>query len=178
MEILSINNSMKKIIIVAPGASGKDYLLRYFKEQGLRVSLSHTTRPPRVHEKDGVDYHFITKEQFYEMTNRVEFLEYNKFKTWMYGTTKKSFEENDVFIMTPNVLSILNREEVYIVYLNIDEEVRRERLTRRNDKNDEVERRLKGDKEDFKDFKNFDLEITDWNFQPKKILEQIKNGQN
>lgn len=168
---------MKKIIVVAPGASGKDYLLNYLKKIGLKVGISYTTRPPRKNEKNGVDYHFISKEKFLEMTKNREFLEYNMFKDWMYGTAKKTFQECDVFIMTPNVLSILNREEVYIVYLNIDEEVRRERLTRRNDKNDDTERRLRADFEDFKDFKDYDLMVLETDFNPQKIFEQIENDQ-
>jgi guanylate kinase len=169
---------MKKIIIVAPGASGKDYLLKYLKEQGYKVGLSCTTRPPRPEEVDGVDYHFITQEKFSEMIYNCEFLEYNMFKTWMYGNTFENFVENEVFVMTPNVLNVLRRDEVYIIYLNIDEEVRRERLHRRKDKNDAVERRLKTDREDFKDFKNFDLEVIEPNFDPKTIIEKIKNDQN
>jgi guanylate kinase len=64
-------------IISAPSGSGKSTLVaRLFREvPGLTFSVSYTTRPPRGAERDGVDYHFISREEFEERLARREFLE-------------------------------------------------------------------------------------------------------
>ncbi len=58
--------------------------------KGLVFSTSHTTRSPRPGEKNGVDYHFVTKEKFEEMIKNDEFIEYEKNYTNYYGTSKKA----------------------------------------------------------------------------------------
>jgi dephospho-CoA kinase len=74
--------------------------------------------------------------------------------------------------MTPSGIAKLHQEdrsESFILYLDIDLEVRRARMQNRNDA-DSVERRLKTDSEDFSDFVNFDLSITD---PSHKITDEI-----
>jgi dephospho-CoA kinase len=74
--------------------------------------------------------------------------------------------------MTPSGIAKLHqkdRSESFILYLDIDLEVRRARMQNRNDA-DSVERRLKTDSEDFSDFVNFDLSITDPSY---KITDEI-----
>ena len=57
----------KRIILVGKSASGKDHARRVCKQWfNLDCGISHTTRPPRADESNGVDYHFFSKEEFEE----------------------------------------------------------------------------------------------------------------
>lgn len=156
-----------KFIICGPGASGKDYLKNRLEEKGFRRSVSYTTRPPRNNETDGVDYHFTDKSTFLQMIERNEFREWNKFaEKWYYGTTQKNFDDSNLFIMTPSGIHALTPEEragCFIIYLDIDESVRLERLNNRNSI-DDPERRISTDREDFNNFKDYDLKITNPDF--------------
>jgi guanylate kinase len=79
-------------IISAPSGAGKTTLLRkVIKElSGLRFSVSHTTRPPRANERDGVDYHFVSPSVFQKMVERNEFLEWAEVLGNHYGTARKN----------------------------------------------------------------------------------------
>jgi guanylate kinase len=67
-------------IIAAPSGGGKTSLTKALvkKLDNLVISVSHTTRPMRPGETDGVNYHFITKEKFQELINQNVFLEHAK----------------------------------------------------------------------------------------------------
>lgn len=157
-----------KIILVGPGASGKDHLKKRFLERGFRQSISYTTRPPREGEKDGFDYHFTNDEKFKEMIESGDFREWNLFgdKKWYYGTTLKEFNAASLFVMTPSGIRALSpneRKECFVMFIDVPEEVRRERLKSRNDA-DDPERRIKTDQIDFADFKDYDIRITNPDF--------------
>ena len=65
-----------KIVIVGKAASGKDYFRKILSDKGFISGVSHTTRPPRKGEVDGVDYHFITVEQFKAMIESDQLVEW------------------------------------------------------------------------------------------------------
>ena len=82
----------KLIIISAPSGTGKStiisWLMREHKELNLAYSIS-TSRPPRGAEQDGVDYFFLTPEEFRQRIENDEFLEYEEVYTdRFYGTLK------------------------------------------------------------------------------------------
>ena len=157
-----------KIILVGPGASGKDHLKKRFLLKGFKQSISFTTRPPRPGEMNGIDYHFVSEEEFKKMINANEFREWNIFgdKKWYYGTTNKEFSASNIFVMTPSGIGALSpqeRKECFVIFIDVSEEVRRKRLQERKD-SDDPERRIKTDVEDFKDFKDYDMRITNPDF--------------
>lgn len=84
-------------IVSAPSGSGKttlvDQLLRTFEH--LTFSVSHTTRPPRGEETDGVEYHFVDRHAFQGMIERGEFLEWAEYQGHLYGTGRQ-FVENQL----------------------------------------------------------------------------------
>jgi guanylate kinase len=85
----------KLIIFSAPSGSGKTTLVRYLLSQGmdLAFSVSCTSRPPRGTEQDGVDYYFLTPEEFRQRIENDEFLEYEEVYTdKYYGTLKSEVE--------------------------------------------------------------------------------------
>ncbi len=79
------------IVISAPSGAGKttlcDMLLQSYPE--LCYSVSCTTREPRLHEEDGIDYHFHPKESFDRMIREGRFLEYAEVHGNYYGTLKE-----------------------------------------------------------------------------------------
>ena len=76
--------------------------------------------------------------------------------------------------MTPHEVSTLSdedRKKCFIVYLDIEESVRRQRLTKRDDNNDSIDRRVNSDKIDFKNFSNYDLKISDPEFDIEMVYD-------
>ena len=158
---------MARIILVGKAASGKDHLRKRFENRGFKYAVSYTTRPPRPGEVEGVDYIFISEEKFAEMIEKDEWYEWVSFNGWKYGTSRKQFEEDDLFIMTPGGIAHVSaddRRKSFIIYLDVDQEKRRKRIEQRIMPGDSVERRIIADEEDFKDFTNYDIRITNDDF--------------
>ena len=87
-----MNDSWRRIIIAGKGGSGKDHLVKLLKEKDLTYSVSHTSRPPRDGEFNGVDYYFVTYEEaMLRMANEGEFYEWVEFNKWFYGTSLDEF---------------------------------------------------------------------------------------
>ena len=85
----------KTFIITGPSGVGKGTIIKALFEgrDDLYFSVSATTRAPRPGEQDGVDYHFITREQFQEWIDQGAFLEHAVFVDNCYGTPKKYVDE-------------------------------------------------------------------------------------
>lgn len=157
-----------KIVIVGPGATGKDFLRKKLESKGWKYGVLFTTRPSRSNEKYGVDYYFVTDEQFNDMKETNQLVEHSTFAHgWQYGTSKLIWETHNLFVMSPNSLRQIKEqfglEDAFVIYLNVPEEIRRSRLAARQDA-DGVERRLKTDREDFANFTDYDIVIADPNF--------------
>lgn len=82
------------IVFSGPSGAGKDTILNHLleKNSNLRLSVSATTRQPRQGETDGVDYHFISKDQFSDMLSKDEMLESAEYCGNCYGTPIKPIE--------------------------------------------------------------------------------------
>jgi guanylate kinase len=84
------------IIISAPSGAGKSSVIRFLLQHGdlpLQFSVSATSRAPRENERNGVDYYFLTPEEFRTRIENDEFLEYQEvYKDHFYGTLKKEVE--------------------------------------------------------------------------------------
>lgn len=81
--------------VSAPSGAGKTSLVNalILRDPGLRVSVSHTTRPMRPGEHDGVNYHFIDAASFRAMLERAEFLEHAQVFGNLYGTSRVWVEQ-------------------------------------------------------------------------------------
>ena len=83
---------MKNIlfVIAGPSGAGKDYICNELERRmNIVRDVSYTTRRIRENEVDGVDYHYISKEQFEKMIEKDEFLEYNRYdEENNYGTRR------------------------------------------------------------------------------------------
>lgn len=80
----------KLFIVTAPSGAGKTTLVTKLvrMDDNLRVSISHTTRPARPGEEDGVDYYFIEKPEFMGMLSDGDFLESAEVYGYHYGTSQ------------------------------------------------------------------------------------------
>lgn len=157
---------MSRIIIVGAGGSGKDTLKDRMIEKGYKREVSYTTRPKRDTETEGVDYHYITHDEFMKMVGENKFIQYKDFRGWMYGTHRFEWSTKNLFIMTPEGLEALSESDramSFVIYVDIEESIREARLRERNDA-DDVERRLNADREQFDGFIDYDLRITNPTF--------------
>ena len=83
------------LILSSPSGAGKTTITKKIQQKynNFKISVSHTTRKPRTNEVDGVDYHFVKKEQFEELIEKKEFYEFAKIFDNYYGTSKKAVEK-------------------------------------------------------------------------------------
>lgn len=81
-------------IVSAPSGAGKSSLVKAWLEQdpAIGLSISHTTRPPRPGEVNGVNYHFVDRDTFMAMLGRGEFLESAEIYGNFYGTSQPWIE--------------------------------------------------------------------------------------
>jgi len=82
-------------VITGPSGVGKGTLIRGLMERlgELELSVSATTRAPRPGERDGVDYHFLTREEFDRKVRDGEFVEHADYAGRSYGTLRSELEE-------------------------------------------------------------------------------------
>ena len=164
----------EKLLICGHSGSGKDFLLRQLKEKGLKASTKVTTRPKRKNEVEGVNYYFKTLNQFESLDLLVSQDFFNdKGELWKYGILKEDFNNSQSFILTPGEVRQLTpevRKKCFVVFLDIERSIRESRISNRQDHNDSIKRRLDADEIDFKDFKDYDLKITDPEFDVDSIL--------
>ena len=87
---------MKNIIVIsAPSGAGKTTLCSELQRRKphIKFSVSCTTRPKRVHEVDGVNYHFLSEQGFTEKMQNNEFIEFENVHGYFYGTLRKTLED-------------------------------------------------------------------------------------
>ena len=155
-----------KIAIVGPGAAGKDHLRQKFQNRGFVFGVSSTTRPPREGEVHGKDYYYLTDEEFNAGIENGLFAEWQEFNNWKYGLMKPEFERCDVMILNAEAVELLEpeyRDRLFVIYMDIDREVRLKRLQDRKDF-DNPERRIQEDDKQFRNFSDFDCRITNEDF--------------
>lgn len=151
------------LILVGPSASGKTEATKILIEKyNLKKLVTYTTRSMRVHEVNGKDYHFITKEEFINKINQNFFLEYVEYNGNYYGTSKEDLSSDKVVILEPaGVKTYVQKakELIKICYLKTSIEYRLKRMIARLDDPKEIEKRIKNDDLIF----NEELEqIADW----------------
>jgi guanylate kinase len=159
---------MSRIVLCGKAASGKDHMRKVLGSRGFRYGVSYTTRPPREGEVNGQDYYFISINEFEALLKDGYWYEWVEFNGWYYGTSQDQFHKDcDLFIMTPTGVSKIHPEDrlnTTIIYLDIDLETRKSRLTQRDMPGDSMERRIMADEADFKQFTDFDIRITNTDF--------------
>jgi guanylate kinase len=81
-------------VITGPSGVGKGTLISRLRERvpELELSVSATTRPPRAGERDGIDYHFLTPDQFQAHVDADDFLEHAEYSGNRYGTLRSEVD--------------------------------------------------------------------------------------
>ena len=90
-----MKNFKKLIIITGPSGVGKGTVVKELldRNKDIWLSISATTRNPRMGEKDGENYYFISDERFKDMIDKKEFLEWAQFAENYYGTPLSTVNE-------------------------------------------------------------------------------------
>ena len=163
---------MNLFYIMGKSSTGKDTIYKKITEKiDIEEYVSYTTRPMRDEEKDGREYHFISEDKMNMYKQQGSMIECRTYQTvhgpWMYATIN-----DEQFHKTGNMITVGTLESyqkikkyldenktnirLYPIYLQISEELRRDRAIQRENKQKnpdfkEMERRLEADNIDFAD---------------------------
>lgn len=174
------------LVVSAPSGAGKSSLIRTLLEDvgGIRFSVSYTTRAPRGAEKEGIDYHFVTKDEFIAMRGRGEFLESAEVHGFLYGThidsVRTAFAAGEDIVLDVDIQGaeqIRRRmpDAVTAFVLPPSREVLEERLRARNlNSRADLEFRLMNAVREVRKFDQFDyIIVNDDLARASKVLEAI-----
>ena len=180
------------VILSSPSGVGKTTLTKKIQQKyhSFKISVSHTTRPPRSNEIDGVDYNFVTHKKFEELIKKDKFYEYAKIFENYYGTLKKNVD--DTIITNDIIFDIdwqgtkqlskfknLNLIKIYLITDNKDE--LKKRLIKRNQNTqEEIKKRFDSFDDDVKHWNDYDYIIINKNLEVcfKQIENIIFNNKN
>ena len=158
-------------ILSAPSGAGKSSLIELLLNQSpsLCFSVSHTTRPPRAGETDGIEYYFISKEEFEEMIAGRKFLEWAEVHGYFYGTSRamldRAEKEGKDLLLDVDVQGAAKIKEqipdaVTIFILPPSFEVLRERLVRRQKDTDrQIAKRIENARSEIEHYVEYDYII-------------------
>lgn len=160
---------MKKIKILAlfgKSASGKDTIQKWITTNFPQLTnkiVSCTTRPPRSGEQDGVDYFFLSDEEFAKKVLDGSMLEATSFREWFYGTALDQLDPDKINVGVFNITGIEcilqdSRLEVQPVWIHASDRTRLLRSLNREINPDcaEICRRFQADEKDFDEADDFD----------------------
>lgn len=137
------------LILVGASATGKTEIVkRLIDKYGLEKMVTYTTRPMRVNEIDGKDYHFISENEFLNKANNHEFVETVCYNGNYYGTLKKDVNNNKVVILEPSGLNNFYQEfskDLVSVLIQTPKSVRHDRMIERCDNLEDIKKRLNND---------------------------------
>ena len=177
------------VVLSSPSGAGKTTLVhKISKLKNFIISISHTTRLPRINEKNGKDYFFVNKLKFKKLIKNKEFLEHARVFNNNYGTSKNFVDQN--LKKGKNVLfdidwqgsdqikkKKLNYKLLSFFILPPSKKVLQQRLLNRHKKDKlVVKERMKQFKRDVKRWKNYNFVVINDNLNKcyKQILKIIK----
>jgi guanylate kinase len=174
------------IVLSGPSGVGKDAVLARMKKAGLpyHYVITATTRPKRASEKNGVNYHFLSRKAFQEMIDRSQFLEWANVYGNYYGVPKAEITsalskgvDTIVKVDVQGAATIKNilPQAVFIFLKAPSMEALEKRLKRRRSESaDELALRLEKVKEEIKSLPFFDYVITSHQNKLSQVVSQIE----
>ena len=177
------------IVLSSPSGAGKTTLVhKISKLKNFIISISHTTRLPRINEKNGKDYFFVNRLKFKKLIKNKEFLEHARVFNNNYGTSKNFVDQN--LKKGKNVLfdidwqgsdqikkKKINYKLLTFFILPPSKKVLQQRLSNRHKKDKlVVKERMKQFEKDIKRWKNYNFVVINDNLNKcyKQILKIIK----
>ena len=166
------------LVLSSPSGAGKTTLVKLLsKNRDFHISISHTTRKPRINEIQDKDYHFVDNNEFKNLIKKGEFLEYAKVFNHLYGSTKTPVinnlknGKNVIFdIDWQGAEQIKNKKLEYklltFFVLPPSKKVLFDRLSNRDMKDKLIaEERMKVFSKDIQHWKNYDYVVINDNLQ-------------
>ena len=181
----------KLLIFSAPSGSGKTTIVRRLLEQfsNLEFSISATSRAPRGSEKNGVDYYFLTAEEFAEAVAANKFVEWEEvYKGTCYGTLRSEMEriwtKGNVILFDVDVMGGIRLKEIFgedalsiFVMPPSIEELRRRLEGRGTDAPEVIEKRIAKASFELTKAPEFDRQVIndDLEVAVSQVAEIVKN---
>lgn len=174
------------VIISAPSGGGKNAIIRDLTKifSGSTRFVTTTTREPREREVNGVDYYFVTVEQFKDMITKGELLEYNFYAGNYYGSEKNKLEEtlknHTITFSTLDVngkkqLDALHVPHISIFLLPESIAILRERIANRGGlTQEEIDMRMHVAEEEVKVGETYDFPLINEDGKMKQTTDQIQ----
>ena len=182
----NISGKPLMLVLSSPSGAGKTTLSKKIQqsESTFKISVSHTTRKARPNEVDGVDYHFVTEEEFKILLKKDAFYEHSVIFGNYYGTSKASVD--DIINKKFNVLfdidwkgakqlgafKELNLLKIFILPPS-KEELEKRLIARNQDDKDAIRRRMLAYSKDIAHQKDYDYVLINDNVE--KCFIEIKN---
>jgi guanylate kinase len=173
-------------IISAPSGTGKTTILkRVISElESIVFSVSHTTRAPRIGEKEGVDYFFVEKDTFETMQKQGLFLEWAEVHANLYGTSSHAVKELteqgkdvilDIDVQGARQVMDKVREKVFFVFIAPPslQELEKRLANRGTESESVISTRLKNAHDEMKSLEHYDYVIV--NEQVDRAVEVLKS---
>jgi guanylate kinase len=174
----------KVIAIMGAAGVGKDTILKCVLNLNTELHgiVSHTTRPRRENELYGVDYYYISKENFQTKIENNEMIEYTIFNNWYYGTSFSALKEDKINVGVFNpagVRALMSNPDIDLIIYHVRaaDKVRLLRQLKRetNPNVDEIIRRYHTDKADFSYTNILDIPATIlWNDNEQELVYSVQ----
>lgn len=164
------------IVVSAPSGAGKTTLCQQVLERlsAITKSISTTTRPPRLGEKSGVDYFFVTENEFKKMISEKRFAEWARVHDHFYGTDKKfieqKIEEGIDVLLSIDVQGGFQLKKHYpeaiLIFIHPPslEELKRRLLKRKLDSEPSIEKRLREAQKELEASKRYECHVVNDEF--------------
>lgn len=172
------------IVLIGESACGKSTIEKILeKEYGMKRVISHTTRPERHGEKDGVDYFFVSNYDFNKKLKNKEFAETGSYNGWLYGSEKDQYYDNSVVVLTPKGYRQLKKNlkmnnKIFAIYIKVDRKSRLIKSLERGDNIEEIIRRNQtdvGQYDGVEDEVDFVISNEEYLYTPKYLAKVIFN---
>lgn len=184
-----MNNKGKLFIVSGPSGSGKSTITKLVKDRlNIPLSISATTRSPREGEKNGIDYFFLTKEEFEKKIKNDEFYEYANVHGNYYGTLKSVVEENlekgldvilEIDVQGALIAKSKKTDAILIFFKTENEKILEDRLrNRKTDSEEVIKTRLKNALEELKYENEYDFTVVNKEIEKSciELIDIIKNN--
>jgi len=152
------------IVLTGASASGKTEVAKLLNlKYNIKKVVTHTTRNVRLGEKDGVDYHFVSKQKFQSMIKENKFVEWMIYNDNYYGTSKDEIADDKAVIVDPNGVQVfqnLNSKSIIVFRLLASDTTRFNRMLVRGDTLEIIKKRIESDKTCFSDEKYNNIQYT------------------